>query len=47
MDSIFGKKAYTKPLSKASSDGPTPPVPTASTSKAMSSVLLSPACEVQ
>ncbi|XP_071642237.1 uncharacterized protein [Temnothorax longispinosus] len=47
MDSIFGKKACTKPLSEASSDGPEPPVPTASTSNAMSSGSLSPACEVQ
>lgn len=47
MDSIFGNKACIKPLSEASSDGPEPPVPTASTLKATSSNSLSLANEFQ
>lgn len=52
MDSIFGKKVCTKPLSEASSDGPTlpiptAPIPTASTSNAISNASLSPAHEAK
>lgn len=55
MESIFGKKASTKPLSEASSGGPEPPLSTTSTSEATSSSSLSPvasaspspACEIK
>lgn len=46
MDSIFGKKTSTKPLSEATSDGPEPPVST-TILKDTSSASLSPKCEIQ